>query len=194
MEKKCTKCNVSKELKEYYKSKNSKDGKRSACKLCVNLENFNRYTIVEKRRIRLTSYCKNKNNILEKQRNYYANNKSVKKNYLIKNKEKISLLLQKSHKKWYSKNREIKLLKNKIYNKKRESEDPEYKLRRRLRSRLTVALKNYNVVIIKERNINNLIGCDLKFLKEYLENKFTVEMNWNNHGKIYRPYQTMLPL
>ena len=37
--KKCSKCGVSKELSEYHNFKYSKDGKKSACKLCISLHN-----------------------------------------------------------------------------------------------------------------------------------------------------------
>ena len=37
--KKCSRCNIIKELSEYHTFKRSKDGRVSACKLCISLHN-----------------------------------------------------------------------------------------------------------------------------------------------------------
>lgn len=177
----CTKCKKEKPLEEFYNSKNGKFGKRSACKICTNSDNMSRYT----KEASLESYYKNREKILEQQRKAYALDNSKKKEYVEKNKKKIYKKNSEYHKIWYEKNKKIKLLKSKFYNEKRESEDPEYKLRRRLRSRLTTALKKYLKVPFKERNINLLIGCSLAELRKYLESQFKDDMNWNNHGKLW---------
>tara|TARA_B100002019_G_C21162377_1_gene543990 strand:- start:73 stop:1026 length:954 start_codon:yes stop_codon:yes gene_type:complete len=67
------------------------------------------------------------------------------------------------------------------YEKERKKTDPTFKLLKTLRSRLSNAIKNkggrkYDTTI-------NLTGCDLAFLKGYLEAKFTEGMTWENHGK-----------
>lgn len=43
MKKKCTKCNIEKEVDEYYKEKRANDGYRSECKKCTSLRSYNRY-------------------------------------------------------------------------------------------------------------------------------------------------------
>ena len=35
---------------------------------------------------------------------------------------------------------------------------------------------------IKNNHTTEYLGCTLQFLKEYLESKFTPEMNWDNYG------------
>jgi hypothetical protein len=67
------------------------------------------------------------------------------------------------------------------YEKNRKKTDPAFKLLKTLRSRLSNAIKNkggrkYNTTM-------NLTGCELNFLKGYLEAKFTEGMTWENHGE-----------
>ena len=87
MEKKCKKCNVVKDVSEFYKAKTNKDGFRNECKLCAK-ENKAEY------------YLSNQNKFLAKSKEYYKankeiirgkNNKEKKKEYYKANKEKILL-------------------------------------------------------------------------------------------------------
>lgn len=82
---------------------------------------------------------------------------------------------------WRKKNRE-KINKNMvIYERNRKSNDPKFKLVKTLRSRLNSALKRKNVQ--KGISTLDLTGCELQFLKEYLEAKFVKGMSWENHGE-----------
>lgn len=67
------------------------------------------------------------------------------------------------------------------YEKKRKKEDPEFKLIKTLRSRLGNAMKRKNTE--KSKSTLELTGCNLSFLKGYLESKFEEGMTWENHGK-----------
>jgi len=58
--------------------------------------------------------------------------------------------------------------------------DPIFKLERNLRSRLYHALINQKAD--KLYRTKQLTGCELPFLKGYLECKFTEGMTWENHG------------
>ena len=67
------------------------------------------------------------------------------------------------------------------YEKERKKTDPTFKLLKTLRSRLSNAIKNKGG---KKCNTTiNLTGCDIPFLKGYLEAKFKEGMTWENHGK-----------
>lgn len=68
-----------------------------------------------------------------------------------------------------------------IYEKKRKSIDPIFKLVKTLRSRLSSALRRKNIE--KGSSTMDLTGCELPFLKGYLEAKFTEGMSWENHGE-----------
>jgi len=59
--------------------------------------------------------------------------------------------------------------------------DPVFKLERNLRCRLWHALKNQKAD--KKYRTKQLTGCELPFLKGYLEAKFTEGMSWEKVGK-----------
>lgn len=66
-------------------------------------------------------------------------------------------------------------------NKRKRAENPQYRLKCNLRSRLSKAIKNQNTN--KSANTEKLIGCSIEELKHYIENKFTEGMTWENYGK-----------
>ena len=81
---------------------------------------------------------------------------------------------------WRKDNRKKIQAGNTKYEKNRKLTDPEFKLLLTLRSRLKSALKRKNVK--KGSSTLELTGCELPFLKEYLEDQFTEGMTWENHG------------
>lgn len=96
--------------------------------------------------------------------------------YKKDNKKKIDEYMKKYMEKWKKENNEYR----KHYQMKRCKVDPEFKLRKTLRSRLYCALKRKNVE--KGLSTLELTGCELPFLKKYKESKFTKGMTWENHG------------
>ena len=81
---------------------------------------------------------------------------------------------------WRKNNRKTIQATNTKYEKNRKLTDPEFKLTKTLRSRLGSAIKSTKAV--KSNSTMKLTGCELTFLKEYLEAKFTEGMTWENHG------------
>jgi hypothetical protein len=81
---------------------------------------------------------------------------------------------------WRKNNRKQMTEKHKEYEKNRKKIDPKFKLIKTLRSRLKSALKRKNIE--KGFSTMELTGCELPFLKGYLEAKFTEGMTWENHG------------
>lgn len=125
---------------------------------------------------------------LERQKYYYQNRKKYQKEYYQKYKQKI----QKYQKKWQEKNKVKckeywkkyrKLYKEKINKSTVERRKKNYNIRLKhvLRNRLYSTLK-YNR---KTVSAINLLGCTIKYLKQYLENQFTKKMNWTNYGKYW---------
>ena len=72
---------------------------------------------------------------------------------------------------------ELKKYKKKYMNKKNRT-DINFKLAGNLRCRIWHALKSNK----KSNKTKILIGCSIDFLKQYLEQRFVVGMNWNNYG------------
>ena len=88
-----------------------------------------------------------------------------------KNKDKF----KQQEKDYYLKNKESILEVKAKYEKNRINTDVNYKLRKRLRSRLAIAIKA-NVSAVKD------LGCSISELKSYLETKFQTGMTWDNWG------------
>jgi hypothetical protein len=88
--------------------------------------------------------------------------------------------LSKDRKKYYQNNKQKTNKQTSDYKVKRCKVDPAFKLERTLRNRLYHAFKNQKVD--KKCRTKELTGCDILFLKGYLEAKFTEGMSWENHG------------
>ena len=135
-------------------------------------------------------YEKNKLLILKKSKEKYQENKLLihKENYeenklLIreyqkKHYEKNKLLIQKKIKKYFEKNKLLIHKKRNIYLKKRREEDISFRILGNTRKRILTALKSNS----KSSKTIDLLGCDIAFLKQYLESKFKDGMCWENYG------------
>ena len=166
------------------------------CKVCDN--NFEAYG----NRKACSNICQHQLQ-LNKNRNYYKNNRVLclqkEKQYRENNKE----ILKKYIKLYYNINKE-KLLDNakekyllnkdkvKIYQKKnrenirkkqntRYRNDKNFYIKVNLRNSLSQRIRNNNCK--KLDNYVNLIGCSINFLKQYLENQFKDGMTWENHNR-----------
>jgi len=76
-----------------------------------------------------------------------------------------------------AKNKEIIKEKNKI----KYKEDINYRLIQIIRINILQSIQKTK----KTKSSIKLLGCDIKFYKEYLESKFLPEMSWENHGEIW---------
>jgi hypothetical protein len=171
--KKCTKCNQKKEYLNFYKKSSSKDGYNNVCIPC-RIE----YNNSKKENTQLY-YQENKEKYQQNSKKYYQNNlekiKQKSTEYQKNNPEKT----KQSYNKWRINNTEY----FKIWRKNKWENDTNYKLRIILGNRLNEVLKKNKTY--KNSNIIQLLNCSLDELKQYLENQFTPEMNWDNHGMIW---------
>ena len=168
MEKKCSKCKVLKSVENFGKLTNSIDGFRCDCNECR-----------KEYRAKMSSHIKEKNN------NYYKNNKNIllekNKEYREQNKEIIN-----QQRKEYRNREEVKnhiKMKQKEYLpirkeriKERRKTDLNFKLSEILRSKVHKILKNHKT------SYSKYLGCDLDWLKLWLEFRFDNNMNWKNFG------------
>jgi len=113
-------------------------------------------------------YQKNKEKILEKQKNRHKENQQIWRG-------KNSIYSRN----YYKKNKEEVKKRKKKYMKLRRHADISFKLICNLRTRLWGVLKLHK----KSNSIKKLIGCSVKELKQYLENQFKIGMTWENYGK-----------
>lgn len=144
---------------------------------------------MDRKEYRKKYYQHNKDKEIKQARIYYYKNKRKRlqqmkeymKGYYLQNREK-SLEYQK---KYRQKNK--KIIKEyqteyaKKYSFKRRLEDENFKLLGNLRSRITMAIKNYK----KGEKTKKLLGCSIEQLKHYLEKKFKKGMTWDNYGKYW---------
>lgn len=82
------------------------------------------------------------------------------------------------YKEYYAKVKERKIKNTIAYTKKRIQEDPEYKLRHTLGIKLCNFIRSI-------KGANDFLGCDILQFTKYIEDQFTEEMNWNNHGIVW---------
>jgi len=172
----CNKCNIEKELFEFYKEKKSKDGFRGTCKHCMsiyqsNIDKEHRKLICKK------SYYKN----LDNSKNYYKLNKErIKEKRLKRYYENKKI--ESEYVKEYSKNKRLELNEyRKEYDKKRIEVDVVYKFTKSIRSLIFISIKSRGYT--KKSKTYTILGCSFEDFKLYIESKFENWMNWSNHGK-----------
>lgn len=152
------------------------------------------YSLKNKDKIRKTSkewYLDNREDVLKKGREnciknrpkrkaYYQNNKEKikesKKRYYIKNKDR----LYEKHKAYLSINKESLKKKRREWERDQSKNNPQYKLRKVLATRVRNSFKNQS--IIKEIKTMDLLGCTIEEFKLHMEKQFKKGMTWNNYG------------
>ena len=164
----CKKCLIEKPANDFHKG-------RGCCKLCRKEYDKIKYL-----------------NNIEKYRKYsrdrYNENPEYTKNWVNNNREKVTVI----RKKYYENNREKQInsvLKSRSKNVDRYNEymvnkrknDPIFKLSFNVRKRLHKFLKINNIT--KNNKTFEIVGCNPKFLKEYLEIQFKDNMSWDNYGE-----------
>ena len=115
----CTKCNCEKEIKEFHKDKQKKDGLCSQCKTC-KIQNVKTYSLKNSEKIKDYKKqwaLKNQDRLKEDRKIYVKNNKDriaeTKKEWAEKNKERVFLTKQK----YYLRNTEKVKERAKIFSK-----------------------------------------------------------------------------
>jgi hypothetical protein len=180
--KKCNHCQIEKKLCEFHKNKNSKDGHKTCCKLCVKIktkknysENKEKLTELRKKfrkentekikKYRKKEWEKNKNKIKEKTNEWRRNNKDKLKLY---------------NKKYRAKNK-IKIIeRERNYQNNKYKNDLKFKISKTVRGRIYDFLTTKK--IRKKCKTFEIIGCTPQELKNYLETKFLNDMSWDNYG------------
>ena len=165
--KKCTKCKIQKELTEFYKNKDAKDGLIGDCKSCRKEYDKERYKA-------------NKERIKEQVKEHYQANKERKKEYYQANKERK----KEYRKEYYEANKErIKEFYkeySKEYQKERRKVDPLFKMTHNLRVRTSQAFKNNGYT--KNTKTQEMLGVNWGICKAHIERQFTKGMSWSNYG------------
>lgn len=190
----CTKCNKEKTINNFNKDPRTKDGLGYWCKKCSQI-NWLKHNPPKNKKIiikdpinnKICSKCK-----IEKNKKEFNKNKSKFDGLTTYCKLCTSQYHKNNNYKWYNNN------KNRIktynlnwktlnpewesqYRKSRRLKDINFKIRELLSRRLGIALKGK----LKPYKTLELLGCDLKECRQYIEKQFKKEMSWDNHGKIW---------
>jgi len=151
----CNYCKTEKPLTEFAKDKSRPLGHSYRCKDCtqeVFMEKYYKKSLTERK---------------GKYNNYY------KERYANMSEEEKQLQLQKTYQ-WQKEN------KDKIagYKRKYRKENPIFRLKENIRTRINLSLKGKN----KGISTAKLLGCSIDDYKLYLERKFDNKMTWENYG------------
>ena len=168
MSKLCKKCLIEKDITDFYKQKNAKDGYKNECKKCF--------------------YEKNKDKINEYNKNNKEQRKNINKKYRDGNKDKINEYNKKYYKEYmkiymkeYNITNKDKLTEyNRNYHINRKYIDPEYRIMCNIRCMIYKAFKNQGYK--KNSKTFNILGCTYEFFLEYIINQFEPWMTLENHG------------
>lgn len=170
--KQCCKCKEIRNINDFGKLKSSPDGLRYDCKVCRKAyRETNKDEINEKNN---KYYYDNKNTLLEKNKTYRIDNTEIineqRKTY--RNRPEVKKHIE-------QKNKEYLPIKKEKMKEKRKT-DLNFQLSEILRSKIHKILKG------KTTSYQDIIGCDLEFLKKWIEFRFDKNMNWENLGTYWQ--------
>jgi len=176
----CSQCKELKDLSEYFRNKNTKDGRHSSCKECQNKNK--KYDSNKRREYYLLNKDRDREKNKKRRREYYILNKEKENTMSKKYKEKNRVEVNSKSKEYYhsiKNTKEYKESKNKYY-KNRLVNDPLYKTIHYLRCMLNTYFKRggFN----KSTKTFEILGCSYEEFKIYLESKFEPWMTWENRG------------
>jgi hypothetical protein len=166
--KQCSKCQQIKDTTEFSKCQSNKNGLYSQCKECVRV-------------YQKTHYKKNHEKYLQKNtlnyKMYGSRWKQTRKKYNLEHREhlykKAIERLQNPRK------RKMRNITSSKRDKWRRINDPIYRIKKTIRTRVWNALKG----IYKHHHTEELVGCSFSELKSKLESRFSFGMSWDNYGE-----------
>lgn len=177
----CTKCKRALPRESFWADKRVVRGTQSRCKECMGARyrGWAEKNHDARRKTNLGWAGRNREKIKALNRKYHEANRgrlaAHSKKYREENREAIS----KQRRAQYRKRREIIIARVGAYMKRRRREDPVFRARANLRTRLTEALRRNS----KSAKTMDLVGCTLPRLRAHLESLFAPGMSWDNYGK-----------
>lgn len=179
----CKKCCKNLSLEDFRKRKDSKDGYRNICKSCTSkYEKVYKQDNLDKIKSYYKKYSSNNKELLKsKSKEYYLNNKEKIKDNNIKWVENNIDRMKELQKKHYLNNKEeIYKKRNKRRNEKLKS-DPLFKCETKVRSLIGNSIRRNG--FSKKQTSQQILGCNFKEFKSYIESQFQPWMSWDNYGK-----------
>jgi len=181
MVKLCPTCKTEKSIDDYGKNKTRKDGLQRECKQCCYSHHNKHYHSKKSPRL---------NNIIpEGYKTCTCCNKTLVLNEFKPQKNGrfgvTSLCKACFNVKWNQYQQQTGQQNNR--NKIRRQIDPQYKIKQILRGRYLDAIKRHTAggKVNKFHSAIDLIGCDIEFYKQHIEQQFKPDMTWENHGILW---------
>ena len=171
MEKTCCKCKIVRPIIEFGKLKSSPDGQRYDCNVCRKSYRDSTKDHVKSKNQKY--YLENKVTLLSKNTIYRQLNNEVintqRKEY--RSRPEVSAHIKRKTKEY------LPVRKEQI--KQRRKCDLNFQLSEVMRSKLHKVLKSQSTSYTK------VLGCDLTYLKQWIEFRFDDNMTWNNFGTLW---------
>lgn len=159
MDKICKTCELKKPYNEYNVRKDSKDGYRNECKVC--LSNKGKFYYGNNKEIKNKNnkiwQSENKDKIIKNRINFNIKNPNYYENYNLLNRDKIN-----------------------ERNKNRRIFDIKFKIKENIRTLISNSLR-YSGFKKNQKSIE-ILGCSHDKFREHLENQFEDWMSWENQG------------
>jgi hypothetical protein len=183
----CKKCEIEKELDQFYADKRNKDGREGSCKECkkkyqqdnkeIIKENKSKYYIENKDKFK--EYKKNnKEKFNEYNRKYRIKNKDKIKTYKLTEDQKVKKKI--ATKKWLEKNKEYVKFQKSKYKSEKIKNDILFSLKHNINTAILYHLRKFGYS--KKSRTHEILGCSFEEFKIYLELKFENWMTWENRG------------
>lgn len=176
----CRECKQEKNIEQFNKKKQSKDGHDSLCKDCQK-----QYDIDRRKNPKRVEYCRsynkkyyqdNSEHLKKYQRNYYQDNKEHYYEYEKERNQKSERIEYTNQ--YNKKYRQENLEKLRNFDRKRHEQN---KLNRNFSTAIYNALKCNKA----EQHWETLVPYNLQQLKEHLELQFDENMSWDNYGEYW---------
>lgn len=208
--KKCTTCEIFKDINDFYIDKRTKDGHLTQCKDCIKEKRMvykskNQEKIKE---INKKYYNKHKERLNKQHNEYIENNKETlsekakeryrkgdnkekqkdyNRKYYLENKENIL----KNGKEYYNNHKEESYIRKKKWSlknkvkiqnnyKNRLQNDLLFRIKEKVRHNIKNSIKSKGFK--KNSTTAKILGCTYIEFKEHIEKQFEPWMNWDNHG------------
>jgi hypothetical protein len=181
MVKLCPTCKIEKSIDDYGKNKTRKDGIQRECKKCCYSHHNKHYHSKKSPRLNntvpegyKTCTCCNETLILSEFKPQKNGRFGV-----------TSLCKVCFNTKWNQYQQQTGQQNNR--NKIRRQTDPQYKIKQILRGRYLDAIKRHTTggKVNKFHSAIDLIGCNIEFYKQHIEQQFKHDMTWKNHGVLW---------
>ncbi len=164
----CQRCKEQLPFDLFCKNKRAKDGLNTWCRPCT-------------RKYKGLYYEKNKEKLLDDFRERYLKNADLRRKQENDRRNADPETYRRRAIEYQKNNRQSVYERQRKWVKKKRETDSNYKIKVNLRRRLNKALRGQ----VKSGSAIKDLGCTVEFFKDWISEKFTNEMTWENYGTVW---------